>query len=155
VAAVLRASGRHFDVDAFVAGCDWPIEKVFRRGEPVLKSRPDGRTHDEAGINVVVSEAGFDDLAAQVRDAVAFLTASGAEVRRLVETPGVTGVTLDFGVARHDLAVQTARLPAELVRLAGACGIALEVSHYLVGDGSPAAPPGCCSSFKVSRLRPD
>ena len=136
---MLRASGPDFDVDAFVAACDWHIAKVFRRGEPLLPAtRPDGRKHGQSGLNVVVSEAGFHQFAEQVRDAVEFLADGGDEVRRLVNFPGVAGVVLDFGIARRDVVAQSDQFPADLVRLAGACGIALELSHYPVGDGDPA-----------------
>src|SRR5436853_197603 len=63
LAAVLRASGPDFDVDAFVSDCDWNIAKVFRRGEALLpKMRLDGRKRDASGLNVVVSEAGFHEF---------------------------------------------------------------------------------------------
>ena len=140
MAAVLRASGPDFDVDAFVADCDWDIAKVFHRGEALLPgTKPDGRKREESGLNIVVSEAGFHEFAEQLEDAVEFLTESAPEVRRLVTFPGVSGVVLDFGVAWRDVVAQSDQFPAGLVRLAGALGIALELSHYPVGDGRPAA----------------
>src|SRR4051794_7331971 len=69
LAAVLRASGPNFDVDAFVADCGWNISKLFHRGEALsAKTKPDGRERDESGVNVVVSEAGFHQFAEQVKD---------------------------------------------------------------------------------------
>ena len=140
MAAVLRASGPDFDVDAFVAECDWNIAKVFHRGEALLpNTQPDGLKCERSGFNVVVSEAGFQEFADQVQDAIEFLTDSAGEVQRLVGFPGVTGVVLDFGIAWRDVVAQSDQFPAALVRLAGACGIALELSHYPVSDGEPAA----------------
>jgi hypothetical protein len=139
LSAVLRASGPDFDVDAFVADCDWNVAKVFYRGEALLpKTKPDGRKRDESGLNVVVSEADFHQFKEQLADAVEFLTESATEVRRLAAFPGVTGVVLDFGIAWRDVIAQSDQFPAELVRLAGSCGIALELSHYPVSDGEPA-----------------
>jgi hypothetical protein len=86
-----------------------------------------------------VSEADFHQFNGQLKDAVEFLTESAAEVRRLVAFPGVTGVVLDFGIAWRDVVAQSDQFPAELVRLAGTCGIALELSHYPVSDGDAAA----------------
>ena len=143
MAAALRASGPDFDVDAFVADCDWRVAKVFRRGEVRLSNtRPGGRVREESGLNVVVSEAGFDGFAQQVRDAIAFLSDGAAEVRRLVSFPGVTGVVLDFGIAWRDGATHSDQFPGELVRLAGTCGIALELSHYPVhaNEGEHRSP---------------
>ena len=139
MAAVLRASGSDFDVGAFVADCDWDIAMVFHRGEALLpKTKPDGRKREEPGLNFVVSEAGFHEFAEQLEDAVEFLTDSAAEVRRLVTFPGVSGVVLDFGIAWRDVVAQSDQFPGELVRIAGASGIALELSHYPVSDGEPA-----------------
>ena len=90
MAAVLRASGPDFDVDAFVTDCDWRIEKVFHRGEALLpQTRPDGRKRHESGLTVVVSEADFHEFAK---------THNAAEVRRLVAFSGVKGVVLDFAI---------------------------------------------------------
>jgi hypothetical protein len=133
---VLRASGSDFDVDAFVADCRWNIATVFRRGDGLLpKTKPDGRERNESGLNVVVSEADFHQFAEQLRDAAEFLTESAAEIRRLVAFPGVTSVVLDFGIARRDVVAQSDQFPREVVRLAGACGIALGLSHYPISDG--------------------
>lgn len=135
LAAVLRASGPDFDVDAFVANCDWNVTKIFRRGEPLRPTKQlDGGQRETSGLNVTVSEAGFDDFAMQTRDAIKFLTQHEPEVRRLVAFPGVTDVVLDFGIAWRDAAAQTDEFSAELVRAAGICGIALALSHYHVSN---------------------
>ena len=140
LAAVLRASGPDFDVDAFVADCRWNIAKVFHRGEALLpKTRPEGRKRQESGLNASVSKAGLHQFAEQVEDAVNFLTESMAEVQRLVAFPGVTGVVLDFGIAFRDVVAQSDQFSSELVRLAGAAGVALELSLYPVSDGDAAA----------------
>jgi hypothetical protein len=135
LAAVLRASGPEFDVDAFVADCAWNVAKVFHRGEALLpKAKPDGRKREESGLNVVVSDADFHQFNEQLTDAIEFLTKANAEVCRLVAFPGVTGVVLDFGIAWREGVAQSDLFPAELIRLAGACGIALQLSHYPVSD---------------------
>jgi hypothetical protein len=136
MSAILRASGSEFDVDAFVAGSSLEVVTVYRRGE-AARTAPNGRKLDRSGLNVEVSDAGFNDFDEQLRDAVEFLTRHEAEVRRLVAFPGVEGVVLDFGVAWRDVAAQFERFPAELVRLAGACGIALELSHYPIREDAP------------------
>jgi hypothetical protein len=139
LSAVLRASGSDFDVHAFVADCDWKVAQVFHRGEAVFpETKPGRRSGGESGLNVVVSEAGFHRFDEQLRDAIEFLAVSAAEVRRLVAFAGVTSVVLDFGIAWRDVVAQSDQFPAELVRLAGAAGIALELSHYPVSDGEAA-----------------
>lgn len=138
MSVVLRASGPNFDVDAFVPHDDWDIANFFRRGEPVLPdSQHDWGTRKESGLYIVVSDADMRDLPAQVADAIAFLSEYSDEIRRLVDFPGVEGVELDFGIERRDTATQYDRFPAELVRLAGACGLALELSQYPISDDEP------------------
>jgi hypothetical protein len=136
VAAVLRASGPDFNVDAFVASSEWRFTSVFRRHTPAPPApRPACRRPEGSGFNVAVSNAGLHDFPQQLADAVAFLTERGDEVRALVNFPGVSSVVLDFAVAWRDVAAQSDQFPARLVGLAGACGIALELSHYPVSDG--------------------
>ena len=129
--AVLRAIGADFDVDAFLDGSTLPIVAVKRRGEPVRPiSQPEGRRYDKSSINVTVSDAGFHELPRQVAEATAFLRSEYEQVRRLLGFPGVEGVTLDFGVGRRDVAMQSDTLDADLVRMAGSLGLSLEISRY-------------------------
>ena len=131
---VLRAIGHAFDVDTFLAGCTLPVCASYRVGEPVLpRSRPDGRRREVSGVHIDVSGAEFDEFSRQVADAVAFLGTHADQLRRLVSYPGVQDVTLDFGLARREVAVQCDRLPAELVRLCGTLGLSLEMSYYPAG----------------------
>ncbi len=139
MAAVLRAAGPDFDVDAFLTGCTLPVYRTYRRGERLDPSHRRGRRNRLSGVSVEVSNAGFDQFAAQVEEAIAFLRTEAEQVRRLVAWPGVEGVTLDFGIAWRDVAAQSDHLPAELVRLAGALGLSLEVSHYRVSSESQDA----------------
>jgi hypothetical protein len=100
--AILRAYGRQFDVDAFLAGCALPVCAVKRRGEPVFpKSQPDGRKHSESGIHVVASDADFNNFPQQVEESITFLHTSESEVRRLCRFSDVESVTLDFGISRR------------------------------------------------------
>ena len=114
MSAVLRAYGADFDVTAFLAGCSLPVCAVKRRGEPVFPaSQTSRRRHERSGVPVLVSDAGFDALPRQVEAATAFLRANAEHVQRLVEFPGVEGVTLDFGLTRRDVAAEWNHLPTE------------------------------------------
>jgi len=136
MSAVLRAGGPDFDVDAFLVGCTLPVCAVHRRGEPVFPaSQPNGRRCPSSGVNVSVSDADFDEFAGQVEEASTFLRQNGEQVRRLCEFPGVEAVVLDFGITHRDVVVQCDRLPADLIRLAGQLGLAIEISHYPVEYG--------------------
>jgi len=137
VSAVIRAYGKDFNVDAFVANCALPVCTVKRRGEPVFPaSQPDGRRHEQSGVHVLASEADFTEFRAQVNEATAFLRENTAELRRLRTFAGVETATLDFGIERRDVAVQCDRLPAELLRLAGALDMDIELSQYPLADST-------------------
>ena len=104
MAALLRAGGREFDVEAFLGGCTLPVSQVHRRGEPVFPaSRPGGPRNEASHVNIEVSDAGFGEFDRQVTDAIAFLAVESEQVRRLCGWPGVEGVTLDFGIAWRDV----------------------------------------------------
>jgi hypothetical protein len=89
---------------------------------------------ESSGFNLVVSDAPGTDFAAQVDDATAFLIAHRKELARLMEAPGVEDVVLDFGIKRLDMAVQSVTFPAQLIRLAGDLGLAIELSQYPLGE---------------------
>ena len=136
MSAVLRAYGSSFDVDAFLTGCTLPVCAVKRRGEPVFPaSQPNGRRHDRSGVHISVSDADFDEPGGQIAESIVFLRTEAEQIRRLCEWPGVNGVTLDFGIARRDAAVQCDHFPAELVELAGSLGLSIELSQYPVSSG--------------------
>lgn len=75
-----------------------------------------------------VSEAGFNDVKSQIRDAVGFLRSNQEQLNQAMG-PNASGV-LDFAVEWRDVAIQCDAFPAELVREAGRLGLALEFSHY-------------------------
>jgi hypothetical protein len=120
MSAVLRVTGQDFDVDEFVARSTLRALRVFRRGEPRF---PGSHTHlkqsEKSGMNVLASDADFDEFTRQVAEATAFLLAEAEELRRLVNFPGVEMVTLDFGIDRRDEVVRSDHFPADLVRVAG------------------------------------
>jgi hypothetical protein len=140
VSVLLRASGTLFDVDAFVSASPLLWDPVWRRGERrklVRKGHP--AEHEESGATTLVAEGGkkLDDL---VTRAIAFLRANDGEMSRLAGCPGVEQVSLDFAVPWYeDMAAQYARLPPDLLGLAGWHRFWIEISHYATArEGGPA-----------------
>jgi hypothetical protein len=136
---VLRAFGSRFAVDRFVAKTSLPICNVHKRGEPRLpRSKPRGPKHKYSGVTVVVSNAPWSNLQAQIRDAERFLAKHKREIARLSRFPGVEALVLDFPldlrIGRKTVA-QFDHFPATLVRQAGKLGLALELSIYQTGRG--------------------
>jgi hypothetical protein len=109
--------------------------ELYRRGEPVFPaSQPQGKKNDASGINLVVSDADFHEFPRQVEEATAFLQAHKEELARLRGFPGVEAMTLDFGIARRDVIVQSDFFPPSLIRLAGELGLGIELSQYPVDE---------------------
>ena len=134
---VLHAFGTRFAADRFAAKTSLDILAVRKRGQPRFPhSKPRGAKHKVSGITVVVSDASWTDLAAQISDADRLLESNGREIGRLQRWPGVQMVVLDFPidlrVSRKNVA-QFDRFPASLVRKAGRLGLALELSIYRTG----------------------
>jgi hypothetical protein len=133
MSCVLRVSGRDLVAEDLLRACPIPACRVFRKGEPLTITSLGG-IQSASGANFVVSERDMNDLAGQTADAIAFLKVNGHALRSLSSLPGVEHAVLDFGIGWRDVAVQSDRFPAELLRLAGGLGLELEVSRYPVGE---------------------
>jgi hypothetical protein len=142
MSAVLRAYGRDFDVDAFLNGCTLTPCAVKRRDESVFpNSQPNGRRHERSGIHVCTSDADFDEFPRQVEESTVFLRAEFEQIQRLCEFPGVEGASLDFGIARRDVAVQCDYLTPALVQVAGSLGLGIEISQYPASEAAADVKP--------------
>ncbi len=131
---VLRAAGKDFDVDAFLAKSKLSPCAVFRKGQP-KGSDPKSKKLRYSAININVSNASFKNFKKQVKDAIKFLEENNTEIKRLARTKGLDGTPeLDFGVEHQNVFVQSDCFPAELVSLAGKLGLGLMLSQYPVSD---------------------
>jgi len=132
---VLRVTGKQLDVDRQLASSGLTPCKVFRKGEP-RAWRPEGKLYEASGFTVDVSRGSWSNLAEQMDDAVAFLTQHEAALGALRSAPGVEDMRLDFPVNlridRETVMAQFDYFPPELVSLAGALGLGLEISIYPV-----------------------
>lgn len=131
---VLRVTGRNFDPEGLHPPFGARVCNVFRKGEPRSASRPDGKRHQVSGFTVVVSSSSPSNLDEQVSEAIAFLKEYQAALARLRSTAGVEDMRLDFPVDlridRETVMAQFDYFPPELVSLAGALGLGLEISIY-------------------------
>jgi hypothetical protein len=127
---VLRVSGKDFQPDDFLKNSSFHPTGAFYRGQARLPlTQPDGKRNETSGFNLDVSDGDWGGLGAQTEDAIGFLQENRLEVERLVHFPGVEDVSLDFPLELRigeKIWAQSDRFRADLVKLAGGLGIALE-----------------------------
>ncbi len=127
---VLRASGTAFDVNAFLKESIFHPSVVYRLGQ---RRKPASRgSHVASGFNLVVSNE-ENSLEKQAEEALIFLRDNREELVRLGRFGGVEQMVLDFGCPQSEIAARSARFPSEVLLAAGALGIDIHVSFYLVG----------------------
>ena len=112
-------------------GCpSFRVAASFRRGDAVFPNAPRSARLKQSGLNIEVSNADFDDLAGQVRDATRFLQHRRLLLLRLLRAaPGAT-VVLDFGLSRREAPIQCDYFPPALLKLAGNLGIGIELAQH-------------------------
>ena len=127
---VLRASGDEFVPAEFLDRSSFNACNVFLLGE----RRGGSSVWTTSGFTVEVSSASGEEVEKQIQDALEFLDRHREELVRLVDTPGLTDLRLDFGVSRKKVFLQCNYLPPELLRAAGDLGIGIEISIYGVDN---------------------
>lgn len=136
MSCVFRAYGATFNVDRFLSKASLRPCEVWHKGD----LRPGGKgaaLREHSGINVEVSDAGWDNLELQIRHAVRFLKKHRADLSRLAASSAVEFAFFDFGVRRReDALMQGAYLPPDLIQLAGSLKIGIKVSTYAIQDRS-------------------
>jgi hypothetical protein len=135
---IFKASGRDFDVDAFVAQTSLHLFQIFHRGDaPSARRGP----YESSGFKVDVSQAD-GCLRTECEDAEIWLSTNLTELLRLAAYTGVEDLRLDFGYNRRANAlVQSDYLPPSLLALAGKARIGIELSLYAFGEEFPEGPP--------------
>lgn len=127
---VLRIWGQDLDAASLARATSLIAYRINQKGE--AKSRT--RVFNVSAIHVDVSDAGFENLSAQVEDAIRFVTQNEAAIQQAVAFDHVQGACLDFGVDIADVAIDTKTLPPELLRRCGALGVGIDISLYPSGE---------------------
>jgi hypothetical protein len=135
VGFVLKVAGRSFDVDAYLRRGVLVPTAVYRRGEARFPTLPRARKSLQSGFSIVVSKKSLSDFAHHTEQAVTFLRRHRHAVGALRRRKGVESAILELALERRPESEGMALVfPEELVRLAGALGLALEVSFYPPSD---------------------
>ena len=134
MSCILRVFGEHLDVEALLSKVTMKPDKIWRKGEPRFKTKPNGRVNEQSGVTFVASDADFLAPDKQLEDATRFLEEFHDEIVLLVEFEGVDHATLDFGIELRDVAVHCDFLSSRFLRGAASAGIEVELSHYPISD---------------------
>jgi hypothetical protein len=134
MACILTISGGNLNVEEFIQKTGLQPYKKFDKGEPRIRTKPEGKQHPLSGLSLEASSADFNQLDKQIEDTIEFLRANKEKLRHISVTKEVDFATLDFGIElRIDfkrVAYQFEHFPSELLRLAGELGIGLDISLY-------------------------
>ena len=133
---ILHARGKEFCVDEFLKETDFKPERVHRRGEFIRRT---GRTYEDSGFILVVSEADSQNLSRQIEEAFGYLRCHAESFRKLSKRPDIEAKRLDFLCELRDVPLQSEFFPADFLALAGTLGIGVELS-LCVGKRKKSQP---------------
>jgi hypothetical protein len=136
MSCILTISGRNFDVDCFVDKSKLRPYRKSYKGQPRLKTKPDGEKLSRSSISIQTSKAGFDNLKKQIADTIRYLKRNKDKLAHIGSTKGIEYAVLDFGIDlridRKQVLTQSDTFPNELLKLAGDLGLDIELSIYPV-----------------------
>lgn len=98
MSCILTIRGQNLDVNTFIQQSKLEPYKTFHRGEPRLRTKPDGEKHQFSGLSICTSTADFDKLQEQIQDTITFLRANKEKLRLISEANEVEYAVIDFGV---------------------------------------------------------
>lgn len=109
--------------------------RTFRRGE-ARSTRPNSRITATSGVNLLVSDADFEELERQLSDARDFLQTHASVLKEMRKVPGVERAGLDFGIAKRDVIVQIDTFSADLIVLLAEINCGLVLTQFPVSKRS-------------------
>lgn len=132
MACYLRIIGEELDPDDLVKKTGLSVNRISRKGEPRMATRPDGPKLTHSSAQMTASSAEFENFNQQVTETIDFLQTNYEKLARLNEVTGIEFAVLSFGVAgKSDMAVQNFFLGPEVIQLAGQLNLSIEMSVYL------------------------
>ena len=125
---IFHASGRCFDVDAYLASSRLEPYSIFRKGDVVGASR---KKWECSGFKVKLNNSD-ETYDSQIDAAKQFIAHYEAELIALRDFPGVERIALDFGVSiYYKTAMTEYEMPHELSANLGLLHIETVISVYV------------------------
>lgn len=136
--AVLHIRGTDFDPVPMLELTGLTAYQSHKAGDTFNVGRHKGRPRPDGGLSINVSNAD-GDLAAEIEDAILFLSKHREQLHLMTNDPSVEDARIDFGYFLRigdSCWAQCDYLPPELLKLAGDLNVGIELSLY----PAPAAP---------------
>jgi hypothetical protein len=134
MSCILTIRGENLDVEDFIQKSGLKPYKKFFKGEPRIRTNPDGNKNPFSGLSIVASNADFDQLDKQIEDTIHFLSTNKERLQLIALIKEVDFATIDFAITiRIDMkrvVFQFEHFPSELLKLSGDLGIGLDISLY-------------------------
>ena len=131
---ILRISGDKFDVDKFVDSTILKPYWVFQIGQPMNILKPKGKKYNSSGLNILTSDADFDNFDKQLKDSIKYLKKHYKELTAITKDKTITEFVLDFGITSRistgKVFTQSDTFPSELLKLAGDLNMDICLSQH-------------------------
>ena len=127
----LKAFSKTTSFKPFAQSSGMPVYSCFDKGE--IRSKTKGTFYENYRISIGVSEREWDDFPGQVQDAIVFLKNWFSQIQSLSSNHQIDVLFLDFPIYSRisdDIVNANDHLPSELIRLAGALGLGIEMAYY-------------------------
>ncbi|MGC4034689.1 MAG: hypothetical protein QM764_01920 [Chitinophagaceae bacterium] len=126
--------GKNLDIDALIAKSSLRGYSKRYKGQPVFKTKPNGKKSTHSSIRIQTSKSDFDNLEKQISDTIKYLKRHKNKLNIIRQTKEVDLAVLDFGIClrinKKEILTQSDRFPNQLLKLAGDIGLDIELSIY-------------------------
>jgi hypothetical protein len=135
MSCILRAFGKDFDVDAFIATSTLLVDTLWRKGERRFPmSLTNVALNETSGLRLLASNAEFSELSKQIDESIVYLRTNHDALKSLGFAAGVDGAVLDFGAEIYPPGWSSFIFPPALLSLAGSANVSLGLSVYPTDD---------------------
>ncbi len=136
MSCILNISGQNFDVDNFLTESKLRPYRKSYKGQPKVKTKPEGDKLSRSSISIETSKADFDNFKKQIDDTTHYLKRNKNKLYHINLTKGIDTAVLDFGIDlridRKTILTQSDTFPNKLLKLAGDLGLDIVLSIYPV-----------------------
>lgn len=129
MACVIHFVGDTVDVEELQRLCPAPPCAVFRKGLP-RTNRPTARPARTSGLSVMASEADFDFLEEQQKEALAFLQKHRSALLAMRQVSGLESASIDFGISMRNVIAQSDAFEPDLLAALADLKLCLVLSQY-------------------------